>query len=454
MVEDPAWEEVTKYDCVALALGPGIELATSLMCVMARTKCTPVDPNLAQDEAVFALRQFGASCVVLNPDHAPGFAAAAATLNLTTFFLERTKTDNVSSLKICPKLTSRGVDKACVKKLQWNCPDDVVLLLRTSGTTGKSKVVPLLLRQVVQGARAIATSMKLGQEDVCLNAMPLFHIGGISCNFLAVLASGGSVVCFEKRFDPRSFACLLTDEANTSTAKPTWYYATPSMHLAIVDSAGSVRGHSLRLVRSGAAALTPDLQQRLEEMFGCIVMATCSMTECMPVASPVLGELDSSEGPQIRVQPLGSVGRPIGPSVEIRGGEIMLRGSLVTLGYRGADSGWKDGLFPTGDLGHIDDDGFLWLTGRKKEVINQGGETIAPQELEETVIGHLDVKEVAAYPVLHERLGEAVALAICLHDKRASSTTESEITGLGSEYLFHSRSWPSARSDCVRVQPL
>jgi hypothetical protein len=86
MVEDPAWEEVTKYDCVALALGPGIELATSLMCVMARTKCTPVDPNLAEDEAVFALRQFGASCVVLNPDHAPGFAAAAATLNLTTFF--------------------------------------------------------------------------------------------------------------------------------------------------------------------------------------------------------------------------------------------------------------------------------------------------------------------------------------------------------------------------------
>jgi hypothetical protein len=225
------------------------------------------------------------------------------------------------------------------------------------------------------------------------------------------------------------FATLLTDEDNVG-GKPTWYYATPSMHLAIVDSAGSVEGHSLRVVRSGAAALTPALQERLEEMFGCIVLATCSMTECMPVASPILGESDSPKEPKTRAQPLGSVGKPIGPSVEIHGGEIMLRGSLVTLGYWGADSGWKDGLFATGDLGHIDEKGFLWLTGRKKEVINQGGETIAPQELEETVVTHADVKEVAAYPVLHERLGEAVALAICLSDKCATLKSRSDLQSL------------------------
>lgn len=427
MVADPNWDQVVKYDCVALALGPGVELATSLMCVMARTKCVPLDPNLSQEEAVFALQQFNASCIVLDPNAASGVAAAAASLTLTTFLLDRPASAMQDLFNFYPKEISRGTDKAA-NPLRWNTPEDVVLLLRTSGTTGKSKVVPLLLRQVAQGARAIAASMNLGQEDVCLNAMPLFHIGGISCNFLAVLASGGSVVVFEKTFNPRSFATILTEERKTP--KPTWYYATPSMHLAIVDSIESVEEHSLRLVRSGAAALSIALQERLEEFFGCVVLATCSMTECMPVASSMLGETDSSEKAVRRVQPLGSVGKPLGPTVEIHAGEIMLRGSLVTLGYWGTESGWKDGLFATGDLGHIDEEGFLWLTGRKKEVINQGGETIAPQELEDTVVAYAGVKEVAAYPVLHERLGEAVALAICLEGKSASLKSGSDLQDL------------------------
>lgn len=132
----------------------------------------------------------------------------------------------------------------------------------------------------------------------------------------------------------------------------------------------------------------------------------------------------------MRLQPLGSVGKPIGPSIEIQGGEVMLRGPLVMHGYWGDDNGWSSGLFATGDLGHLDENGFLWLTGRKKEVINQGGETIAPQEIEETVIAHPDVKEVAAYPVSHERLGEAVALAVCLEDQGYSKLSGDKIKAL------------------------
>ncbi|CAE8638977.1 unnamed protein product, partial [Polarella glacialis] len=431
VIASEAWAGFATYSRVALVLPAGEELAIALLCLMARTECAPLDPNLSEAEVTAALRQLGAEAVLLCPSSAPGAVGAAARLALPVYHLKQASSSASAELKATEPgkplsspsleperslgtttpaqtlpLSLKGAETKLKGTEQWKTPQDVVLVLRTSGTTGQSKVVPLRLGQLIHGAKCIAASMGLDSHDVCLNAMPLFHIGGISCNLLATLVSGGTVTCLNTSFETRSFLKALSQ---AGPLQPTWYYASPSMHLVVAES--YVDQHSLRLVRSGAAALPPAFQERLESLFKCQVLATYSMSECMPVASPVCSQ--PFDG--VRCQPLGSVGRLIGPCVEIREGEVMLRGPLVMKAYEGPLSGWTEqGLFPTGDLGHIDGDGFLWLSGRKKEIINRGGETLAPATLEEIAKQHEAVKEAAAYAVPHARLGEAVAMALIL----------------------------------------
>eukprot|EP00930_Biecheleria_cincta_P039466 TRINITY_DN27131_c0_g3_i1.p1 TRINITY_DN27131_c0_g3~~TRINITY_DN27131_c0_g3_i1.p1 ORF type:complete len:1040 (-),score=174.94 TRINITY_DN27131_c0_g3_i1:184-3303(-) len=431
-IASPAWGGFASYRRVAVALPATEELAVALLCLMSRTECAPLDPALAESEITAALTQLGIDAVLLCPLAAPGVASAAAQLGLDVFHLNRLdlqqkQSSPKTSASLQPEATfqapkdSKMLDVAGVGP--WKLSENIVLLLRTSGTTGKSKVVPLCLGQVVQGGRCIAASMGLNGGDVCLNAMPLFHIGGISCNLLGTLLSGGTMVSLGTSFEPRGFTKALCQDG---PLKPTWFYCSPSMHLVVADfyhsGAQNAEETSLRLIRSGAAALPGALQERLEGLFRCQVLATYSMSECMPVASPVCSQAFDC----LRCQPLGSVGKAIGPTVEICNGEVMLRGSLVMKGYEGAASGWtEEGRFPTGDLGHIDKDGFIWLSGRKKEIINRGGETLAPQVLEDVVKSHVRVKEAAAYAIPHARLGEAVAMAVILkRDDKPQETTD------------------------------
>jgi len=420
-IASPAWGPFASYRRVAVALAANEELAVALLCLMARTECAPLDPALAESEITAALTQLGIDAVLLCPSTAPGVASAAAQLGLDVFQLKRPdlqkqQSSPKTSASLQPQATFQAPKDSKLLVAEnvkpWKLSEDVVLLLRTSGTTGKSKVVPLRLGQVMQGGRCIAASMGLNRSDVCLNAMPLFHIGGISCNLLGTLMSGGTMVSLGTSFEPSGFTKALCQDG---PFQPTWYYCSPSMHLLVADfyqsGAQNVEETNLRLIRSGAATLPGALQERMEGLFKCQVLATYSMSECMPVASPVCSQ--AFDG--LRCQPLGSVGKAIGPTLEICSGEVMLRGTLVMKGYEGAASGWtEEGLFPTGDLGHIDEDGFLWLSGRKKEIINRGGETLAPQALEDVVKSHDSVKEAAAYAIPHARLGEAVAMAVIL----------------------------------------
>mmetsp|Transcript_59091 Transcript_59091/g.105055 ORF Transcript_59091/g.105055 Transcript_59091/m.105055 type:complete len:1015 (-) Transcript_59091:136-3180(-) len=397
IISSKAWGRFAKYERCALILPPGDEIAVALLCLMARTSVVPLDPSLSKEEFGSALQQLNVDAVLLSPS-SPA-TDAANDLGLPIYQL------TASNAMLLPvAVGTASAEEPSSNSERWKTASDVTLLLRTSGTTGKSKIVPLQLGQLIYGAKCIASSIGLSSDDVCLNAMPLFHIGGISCNLLAPLVSGGTVVCLEA-FQPDVFLTAL------STEKPTWYYASPTIHLSLAESAESTVVTNLRLIRSGAAALSPVLQQRLEDIFKCTVLATYSMSECMPIASPLVNKnIDA-----VRCQPLGSVGRPIGPCVEIRDGEVMLRGPLVMKSYEGG-SGWtEEGLFPTGDLGEIDSEGFLWLRGRKKEIINRGGETLAPQEIEDIAKGHPHVREAAAYAVPHSLLGEAVGMAICLN---------------------------------------
>lgn len=294
-----------------------------------------------------------------------------------------------------------------------------VLVLRTSGTTSKPKVVPLSLRSLHAGASSIGQSLGLKEADVCLNVMPYSHIGGISCNLLATLFAGGAVICAPS-FNVDLFVDWLGE------FKPTWYYAVPTIHKAVLLHCGTnAPSHNLRLVRSGAASLPHADAQALTELFGCSVIPSYSMSECMPIAQCVSSyNLDRP----------GTVGVPIASSVCIAGedgrplpygedGEICIGGPVVTTGYLNNDEANAacffgevdaDGFrwFWTGDVGRLDEAGLLYLSGRSKELIKRGGEQVSPYEVEELLSKHPAVDVALVFGVPNDFWGEEVAACV------------------------------------------
>ena len=245
-------------------------------------------------------------------------------------------------------------------------------------------------------------------------------------NLFAPVMSGGSTICC-KAFDPNLFWDVVED------LQPTWYYASPTMHSMILDEASN-RGTALakskiRLVCNAAGGLLPSLACQLRETFQCVVLPSYGMTECMPISSPPLdyqldrpGTSGISVGPQLAIFDGKDV--RCGPG-EV--GRIMVRGEPVFPGYlrpdRTIDTSpfTKDGWFDTGDMGHMDEDGYLYVTGRNKEVINRGGELISPFEVEEAIVLAAQkpespifgrVSQALAFSVIHDVLQEVVGVVL------------------------------------------
>ncbi|KIN03273.1 hypothetical protein OIDMADRAFT_40858 [Oidiodendron maius Zn] len=306
-----------------------------------------------------------------------------------------------------------------------NTADDISILLFTSGTSGTKKVVPIDCFSLLTGVQCVITSWGLGPDDTCLNMMPFYHIGGLVRNLFAPVLSGGSTILCAG-FDPNVFWDILDGGCGT------WYYASPSMHMSILAE-GNTRPDSLsrchlRLVCNAAGGLLPALAVRLRDTFRCNVLPSYGMTECMPISTPLLdyaldrpGTSGIGCGPEISILddadnplPAGHVGR-----ISVRGGPTFsgyLKGGKIDRSCF-THNGW----FDTGDLGSLDEDGYLYLTGRGKEIINRGGEIISPFEVEEAItIASQDVKsslfqrvrQVMAFSVPHELLQEAVGVAL------------------------------------------
>ncbi|KAK4032402.1 hypothetical protein C8A01DRAFT_20522, partial [Parachaetomium inaequale] len=308
-----------------------------------------------------------------------------------------------------------------------NKADDVSIVLFTSGTTGTKKVVPLLMRSLLAGVAEVISSWSLTDRDTSLNMMPLYHVGGLVRNIFAPVLSGGSVVCFPF-FDAGHFWDVVGDDQ----LGPTWYYASPSMHSVILDEAlrrpGVISKSRMRLVCSASGDLPPALAARLRDVFGCPVLPSYGMTECMPISTPPIDYcLDRP----------GTSGLPTGPEVAIfstqgdslprrSAGHICVRGGPLFPGYLRPDgtldkSCFRDGWFDTGDLGYLDPDGYLFITGRSKEVINRGGELISPFEVENAImVATRDpaspiygrVSQALAFVVPHSVLQEVVGVVL------------------------------------------
>jgi acyl-CoA synthetase (AMP-forming)/AMP-acid ligase II len=307
-------------------------------------------------------------------------------------------------------------------------PDDIALVLHTSGTTSRPKIVPLSQRNVCASARNVRQTLGLTPDDRNLSIMPLFHIHGLIASLLAPL-SAGSEVCCSTGFNALKFFGWMGE------VKPTWYTAVPTMHQAILarapKNADVVAESRLRFIRSSSSALPPTVIAELERVFRAPVVEAYGMTEAahqmasnpLPPRVRKPGTVGPNAGPEIRI--VDDRGNTLPPGVT---GEIVIRGENVTRGYENNPSAnetaFIDGWFRTGDQGTMDADGYVAITGRLKEIINRGGEKISPREVDEIIMEHPAVHQCVTFGMPHDMLGEEVAAAIVLKEGVACDDRE------------------------------
>jgi acyl-CoA synthetase (AMP-forming)/AMP-acid ligase II len=395
---------------VALLVPNGPDMAVATLGTLCGTVCAPLNPGYREAELEDYFADLGVQAVVADETSGSRIQGLAQRLGLSVLRFEPGREAGAFRL-IGPDNAGPASDEPCR-------PDDLALVLSTSGSTARPKVVPVTHRQLCIAARTVVASLGLTPEDCCLNIMPLFHVHGLVSALLASLASGGRVVCTPGHRGASFFVWM--DEF-----EPTWYTAVPTMHQDIVAHAAAHQGvidsSRLRLIRSCSAPLRPQVMEELEEAFRAPVIEAYGMTEAPhQVASNPLP-------PGLRKP--GSVGLPTGFQIEVRGlegdqlpvghpGEVVIRGESLMEGYennpKANHEAFSESGFRTGDQGYLDADGYLFLTGRIKELINRGGEKVSPYEVESVLMGHRAVAEVVVFPLPHPRLGEEVAAAVVL----------------------------------------
>ncbi len=408
---------------VAMVLPNGPEMATAFLAVSAAATIAPLNPSYGVEELEFYLEDLGATAVLIAANDNGAGRAAARKCGI-----------NVIELATSPNSPAGHFTLACDHPQAASSdgptePDDIALLLHTSGTTSRPKLVPLTHENICASAANIAATLELVESDRGLNVMPLFHIHGLMAGLLASIVAGGSVVC-TKGFDQADFFPLL------DAVRPTWYTAVPTMHQAILGASRANRDvierSQLRFVRSSSASLPPKIMRDLEDAFGVPVIEAYGMTEAAhQIASNPLPPAERK---------VGSVGRPAGPEVAVMGsggellgageiGEIVIRGASVTTGYEANleanASAFIGSWFRTGDEGVVDADGYLSITGRLKEMVNRGGEKVTPRQIDEVLLEHPAVAQAVAFSVGHPTLGEDLAAAVVLSP--AAEVFESEL---------------------------
>jgi acyl-CoA synthetase (AMP-forming)/AMP-acid ligase II len=400
-------------DCVAFVLRNGPEAAVAFLGVSSAAVCAPLNPAYQERELEFYLTDLDVRAVIVDATSEPRVAPVAERLGIRRVQLTPIAGAPAGAFDLA--WIGKGEERSARR---FELPEGTALVLHTSGTTGRPKITPISGKSLSASARNIERALSLTARDRCLDVMPLFHIHGLVGGLLSSIAAGASVVC-PPPFDPLAFLSWMT------ASRPTWYTAVPTMHHAIMSALASAGGHSerpaLRLIRSSSARLPPRLMSDLEAGFGAPVIEAYGMTEAAH-------QIASNPLPP-RARKSGSVGLPSGVEVAVllssgsfagagQPGEIVIRGPTVMSGYannpQANTSAFFEGWFRTGDQGYLDDDGYLFLTGRIKEIINRGGEKVAPVEIDEVLTEHPSVAEAATFGTSHATLGEDVAAAVVM----------------------------------------
>ena len=409
---------ISNKDRAAIVLPNGPFMASSFLTLSSYMSAAPLNTSYKTNEYEFYLKDLNPKIVIVEPNSSNEVVGVAKNLNIPVCEM-KIKKDDPSGLFNLFDIES-----------EYQLPEenDEGLVLHTSGTTSRPKIVPLTNKNIYSSAENISKSLNLSEADHCLNIMPLFHIHGLIAILAASIRSGASI-CASNGFNALKFLELAKSE------KITWYSGVPTMHQAILLRAEKnlelAKNLNLRLIRSSSASLPPAVFEKLNNVFGCSVIEAYGMTEATH-------QMTSNPLPPKKQKP-GFVGIPAGPEVCIMDekdkildqgetGEVCIKGDNVTLGYdnnpEANKNSFTNGWFRTGDQGYFDQNGYLKISGRLKEIINKGGEKISPLEVDNVLMDHPLIEQAVCFGYEDKMLGEDIAAAIIVKEGKNCSETD------------------------------
>ena len=418
---------IINSDRAAIVLPNGPLMASSFLSISSYMSAAPLNPSYKQEEFEFYLDDLKPKFLLVEPNSKSLAVIAAKNLNIPVFEMRISDNQPLGTFELFDKETD------------YKNPNDYdeALVLHTSGTTSRPKIVPLSNLNIFTSAVNISKSLKLTADDHCLNIMPLFHIHGLIA-VLSASAKVGASVCASNGFNALKFLDLA------ETQNITWYSGVPTMHQAILlraqKNSDKAKKLNLRFIRSSSASLPPAIFEQLNDIFQTPVIEAYGMTEATH-------QMASNPLPPA-IQKPGLVGMPAGPEICIMNdkneklpqgeiGEICIKGDNVTNGYENNPEANKQSFvndwFRTGDEGFFDEDGYLKISGRLKEIINKGGEKISPLEVDNILMDFPPIDQALCFGYKDKMLGEDIAVAIKLKENK--SCTEDDIKSYANEKL-------------------
>jgi acyl-CoA synthetase (AMP-forming)/AMP-acid ligase II/thioesterase domain-containing protein/acyl carrier protein/2-polyprenyl-3-methyl-5-hydroxy-6-metoxy-1,4-benzoquinol methylase len=413
--------EIGRNDRVALIVPDGPEMAVAILGIGSGTAVAMLNTSLSADEFDTAFADLRIRALVVQSGLNSPAEEVARARSIQIVKLNPSWEEEAGIFSLSGEEGAQRINTGLAE------PDEIFTLSRTSGTTGHPRVSTHTHKSICTRARLWDSALQLSETDRCLNLMPLTYGGGQMNGLFATLLSGGSVVCPPAFLQSKFFELL-------EHFRPTRYICSASIHRAILDQAqanlGIIARCSLRFIGATSAALPRDLMERLEAVFNVPVIDMYSSTECGPVAVSPLppgkrkpGSVGVAAGSEVAIMDEAGSFLPAG-----KVGEIVVRGPALFEGYENDpeanERSYSGGWFRMGDLGYLDDEGYLFLAGRLKEVINCGGQKVSPTEVNEALLGHSAVAEAEAFAIPHPRLGEEVAAVVVLHNGIAASERE------------------------------
>jgi acyl-CoA synthetase (AMP-forming)/AMP-acid ligase II len=412
---------IGRNDRVAIVLPNGPEMAAAFLAVGCAATTAPLNPAYRTEEFDFYLGDLGARALVVQAGVETPARAVAASRGVPVLELTPGELGAGDFTLVTPVAASASASRGVNAGLPE--PDDVALVLHTSGTTARPKIVPLRQTNLAASAGHIGGTLGLGADDTCLNIMPLFHIHGLVAAVLSSMAAGASVVCAPGLNGFRFFSWFRE-------ARPSWFTAVPTMHQTLLELVprfkDTLAAGRLRFIRSSSASLPAPVMATLEAAFGVPVIEAYGMTEAahqmasnpLPPGTRHAGSVGLAAGPEIAVMADDGSLLPAGQA-----GEVVIRGPNVMAGYENNPEAnakaFTNGWFRTGDEGVLDAAGYLRLTGRLKELINRAGEKISPLEVDSVLLQHPAVRQVVTFAMPSRLFGEAVAAAVVLQEGEA-----------------------------------
>ena len=418
---------IINSDRAAIVLPNGPLMASSFLSISSYMSAAPLNPSYKQEEFEFYLDDLKPKFLLVEPNSKSLAVIAAKNLNIPVFEMKISDNQPLGTFELFDKETN------------YKNPNDYdeALVLHTSGTTSRPKIVPLSNLNIFTSAVNISKSLKLTADDHCLNIMPLFHIHGLIA-VLSASAKVGASVCASNGFNALKFLDLA------ETQNISWYSGVPTMHQAILlraqKNSDKAKKLNLRFIRSSSASLPPAIFEQLNDIFQTPVIEAYGMTEATH-------QMTSNPLPPA-IQKPGLVGMPAGPEICIMNdkneklpqgeiGEICIKGDNVTNGYENNPEANKQSFvndwFRTGDEGFFDEDGYLKISGRLKEIINKGGEKISPLEVDNILMDFPPIDQALCFGYKDKMLGEDIAVAIKLKENK--SCTEDDIKSYANEKL-------------------